>query len=479
MRSRPHCRPPLLSLPQRSPRGGHSLCLSDSACAIAGFVAPRQRTARGAAASSAGGVVASSAGGLTGVGGVQGGSSVLASPFEVKAALVHPGVVSVARLRPRLPLHFASCTPEGLVLFWDFSKHPSFPQQASATPSLSSSNSGGGSLVGAAVNPASSSSAWGVAANSVARPQLLMAEHTAPVEGLSWSAAENALLASADGAGLCCLWDLRGASEGSGGGRDEGKKNSAAAAATTRPGPGSRSPDGVLIAEKTPVCFSPSCRVQLGHALNDVQQHPSKAPLAAAASEEGAIFVIDWRTGKACAQTAANTASAGHGGGAVNLPAAAVNSTSWSLQEPNVFASGSADGGVCLFDLRSLQRPLLRLENTKREAAAAAGVNAVRFHPDFACFLAAAAEDSTVAVWDLSASATSSPPPSPLFVHGGHSAAVTDFCWRTQHNQPNNGTPGGGCGGGLHHLRQSLMGASVAFDNKVQLWQGAEDVFGE
>ena len=426
----------------------------------AGFIAPRSKCGRGG-------------------GGALSGAS---GPLEVRALLLHPGCVSRARLRPLNALHIATCTPEGLVLFWDYSKHPSFPSPPTpAAAAATAAAAGGGGAQGGPTN--------------VAKPQLALLGHgDAAVEALSWSAANDNRLASADAAGLCCLWDLTSGSSSSSSSRSEG----------TGLRPGDVAADGVQIATKTPQ-VSPSRIYNLNAGpqkrapLNDLEQHPHHPDLAAVAAEDGSCVLLDWRQQEAAAAaTAAATAAA--------------NAVSWSPQDSCVFAAGDAAGVVSLFDTRSLRCPLLRLcaggppEGDSQPAGVPTGgapISTLRFHPDFAFLLGAAADDGTVALWDIVAAAAPQQqqkreemqrdgetgegkkvgapkgPPGLLFVHAGHSAPVTDFCWRTSQAPPpkrsSSSSSSSSCV--VHHLRQCLMGASVSFDNKLQLWQPSELLF--
>lgn len=385
----------------------------------------------------------------------------------MKALLVHPGNVSRARLRPLNPLHIASCTPDGLVLFWDYSKHPSFPSpptQAAAAAATTGS-SPGGSL-------------------NVAKPQMALLGHgEASVEGLAWSAADKNRLVSVDCEGVCCLWDV-------------GSTSNASSSSKGGIRPGDVAPDGVQLAGKT-LQMSP---VRLCHPrekgnasarLNDVELHPHHPELAVIAAEDSSCLLMDWRQETAVAATAAAEAAA--------------NAVSWSPQEPCVFAIGDSSGTVSLFDTRCLRRSFLSLSvgpMQEGRTTQGASINTVHFHPDFAFLLGAAAEDGTVALWDVVAASgkqqrnldqqqedkmqadgstsetlrgNSKGPPGLLFVHAGHSAPITDFCWRTARVPPPNSS--GSSSSSVYHLRQSLLGASVSFDNKVQLWQPAELVF--
>ncbi|XP_026192495.1 histone acetyltransferase type B subunit 2 [Cyclospora cayetanensis] len=398
-----------------------------------------------------------------------------AGPLEIKALLVHPGNVSRARLRPLNPLHIASCTPDGLVLFWDYSKHPSFPSSPPPTGGAAAAVGSGGGHGGGGPH--------------VAKPQMALLGHgKASVEGLSWSAADPRRLSSADSAGVCCLWDLASSTSSSG---DEGATK-----------PGDVASGGVQIAEKTPQAhpvrvFDLKQGGRQGRApLNDLEQHPHHPHLAAVAAEDGSCILLDWRQQDAITATAV-TVSKG----------AAANAVSWSPQEPCVFSVGDSAGIISLFDTRSLQQPLLSLSAGSCPLGASSegdparvgdsSISTVRFHPDFAHLLGAATEDGTVAVWDLVAASApqqrqqkgeamqtgetteeltngvAKGPPGLLFVHAGHSAPITDFCWRTSHVPPPSRNTSSS-GSSVHHLRQSLLGASVSFDNKVQLWQPSE-----
>merc|ERR1712238_120431 len=97
------------------------------------------------------------------------------------------------------------------------------------------------------------------------------------------------------------------------------------------------------------------------------------------------------------------------------------------------------------------------------ENAHDADVNGIAFNPKLEMTFATASSDHTVAIWDLSrtgkeqsAEDAEDGPPELLFVHGGHTAKVSDFSWNAQH---------------------PWLVASVSEDNVLQVWQMAEELY--
>jgi len=123
----------------------------------------------------------------------------------------------------------------------------------------------------------------------------------------------------------------------------------------------------------------------------------------------------------------------------------------FSLDSPNVLATGSKDGSARVWDLRNERAPIHVLSVHKDE------VVQVQWSPHFEHVLATAGRDRRVNVWDLSKAGEAQTeeekeegPPELLFVHGGHIDALADICWNP-------------------HEPWEI--ASVGDDNTLQVWQ--------
>lgn len=89
----------------------------------------------------------------------------------------------------------------------------------------------------------------------------------------------------------------------------------------------------------------------------------------------------------------------------------------------------------------------------------------VEWSPFNESILSSCSADRRVAIWDLSRiGEEQSPedaedgPPEMLFLHGGHTSKVSDFSWNT---------------------KEDWTIASVSEDNVLQVWNLAEEIYGE
>jgi histone-binding protein RBBP4 len=134
-----------------------------------------------------------------------------------------------------------------------------------------------------------------------------------------------------------------------------------------------------------------------------------------------------------------------------------VNCLSFSPFSEYIVATGSADKTIALWDIRKLQTKLHSLESHQDE------VLQIQWSPHNESILGSAGADRRVYVWDLSKigdeqtpEEAEDGPPELLFIHGGHTNKVSDFCWNP--NDP-------------------WVIASSAEDNIVQVWQMASNIF--
>ncbi|KII69620.1 Histone-binding protein RBBP4 [Thelohanellus kitauei] len=127
-----------------------------------------------------------------------------------------------------------------------------------------------------------------------------------------------------------------------------------------------------------------------------------------------------------------------------------VNCVSFNPFEEYIFATGSTDKNVNIWDLRCMNRSVHSL---------------VQWSAKDETVIASTGTDRRVFLWDLSKIGDEQTnedrldgPPELLFIHGGHTAKVSDVSWS---------------------LNEAWLLASVAEDNVLQFWQIAETVYNE
>uniref|UniRef100_A0A8C2PS49 Retinoblastoma binding protein 4, like n=1 Tax=Cyprinus carpio TaxID=7962 RepID=A0A8C2PS49_CYPCA len=151
-----------------------------------------------------------------------------------------------------------------------------------------------------------------------------------------------------------------------------------------------------------------------------------------------------------------NTSKPSH---AVDAHTAEVNCLSFNSYSEFILATGSADKTVALWDLRNLKLKLHSFESHKDE------IFQVQWSPHNETILASSGTDRRLNVWDLSkigeeqsAEDAEDGPPELLFIHGGHTAKISDFSWNP--NDP-------------------WVICSVSEDNIMQVWQMAENIYND
>jgi len=143
----------------------------------------------------------------------------------------------------------------------------------------------------------------------------------------------------------------------------------------------------------------------------------------------------------------------------VDAHAAEVNCLAFNPYSEYILATGSADKTVALWDLRNLKMKLHSFESHKDE------IFQVQWSPHNETILASSGTDRRLHIWDLSKiGEEQSPedaedgPPELLFIHGGHTAKISDFTWNP--NEP-------------------WVLCSVSEDNILQVWQMAENIYND
>eukprot|EP00058_Branchiostoma_floridae_P018769 XP_002604258.1 hypothetical protein BRAFLDRAFT_120363 [Branchiostoma floridae] len=151
-----------------------------------------------------------------------------------------------------------------------------------------------------------------------------------------------------------------------------------------------------------------------------------------------------------------NTSKPSH---TVDAHTAEVNCLSFNPYSEFILATGSADKTVALWDLRNLKLKLHSFESHKDE------IFQVQWSPHNETILASSGTDRRLNVWDLSkigeeqsAEDAEDGPPELLFIHGGHTAKISDFSWNP--NEP-------------------WVICSVSEDNIMQVWQMAENIYND
>ncbi|KAL3868832.1 hypothetical protein ACJMK2_041589 [Sinanodonta woodiana] len=244
------------------------------------------------------------------------------------------------------------------------------------------------------------------------RPQLTLKGHQKQGCALSWNPSVNGHLISASEDHTICLWDINIE-------RKDGK-----------------------IAIDAYTTFT-------GHTSNvrDVAWHPLHATIFGSVSDKK-LMIWDTRSRKT-SKPSRN----------VDAHAAEVNCLSFNPFNEFILATGSTDKTVALWDLRNLKLKMHSLEAHDDETFQ------VKWSPHNDTILACSGIDRRLYVWDMSKIGeeqseddAADGPPELLFIHGGHTAKITDFSWNP--NEP-------------------WVICSVAEDKIMQVWQMAEHIYND
>jgi WD40 repeat protein len=145
--------------------------------------------------------------------------------------------------------------------------------------------------------------------------------------------------------------------------------------------------------------------------------------------------------------------------GARNAHDKDVNCLSFNPTNEFLFATGSADNTVAIWDMRNLKSRVHTLQGHTDQ------VYMVEWSPFNESILGSCGADRRVIVWDLSRIGQEQSeedaedgPPELLFIHGGMTAKVSDFSWNSK-------------------LDWTI--ASVAEDNILQVWNLAEEIYAQ
>lgn len=128
-----------------------------------------------------------------------------------------------------------------------------------------------------------------------------------------------------------------------------------------------------------------------------------------------------------------------------------VNCISFNPFREFLLATGGSDSDVALWDIRNLKQKLHTFKGHQ------SGVYQVSWSPFNESILGSCSSDRRLNIWDVTRIGQEQDPeeapdgpPELLFIHGGHTAKISDFSWNT--NDP-------------------WIISSVAEDNILQIWQ--------
>uniref|UniRef100_H9G7H0 Histone-binding protein RBBP4-like N-terminal domain-containing protein n=21 Tax=Amniota TaxID=32524 RepID=H9G7H0_ANOCA len=243
-------------------------------------------------------------------------------------------------------------------------------------------------------------------------PDLRLRGHQKEGYGLSWNPNLSGHLLSASDDHTICLWDISAVPK-----------------------------EGKVVDAKT---------IFTGHTavVEDVSWHLLHESLFGSVADDQKLMIWDTRSN--------NTSKPSH---SVDAHTAEVNCLSFNPYSEFILATGSADKTVALWDLRNLKLKLHSFESHKDE------IFQVQWSPHNETILASSGTDRRLNVWDLSKiGEEQSPedaedgPPELLFIHGGHTAKISDFSWNP--NEP-------------------WVICSVSEDNIMQVWQMAENIYND
>lgn len=244
---------------------------------------------------------------------------------------------------------------------------------------------------------------------SECRPELRLKGHKSEGYGLSWSPLQEGHLISGSDDQQICLWDVQGR---------PGKNQSLQAKS-----------------------------IYQGHTsvVEDVAWHSKHQHLFGSVGDDKMLMI--WDTRKPSTEPVLHQ---------VEAHEAEINCLSFNPMNEYILATGSADKTVALFDLRNLKTKLHLFESHTDE------VFQVSWSPKNETILSSCGADRRLMIWDLSrigaeqtAEDAEDGPPELLFIHGGHTAKISDFAWNSH---------------------DDWVIASIAEDNILQIWQMAENI---
>ncbi|KAK4537384.1 hypothetical protein CDCA_CDCA12G3409 [Cyanidium caldarium] len=323
------------------------------------------------------------------------GRDTVVGRIEVKQRLNHDGEVNRARYWPQHPFIVATQSPSGRLYVYDTARHPSKPPVEGRIDA-----------------------------------QAVLLGHAKEGFGLAWNpGGAGELLSGSDDARIC-LYDVGAVLSG-----QQGGANAIAATGGS---------DNGGCPQVQPL------RIFTAHdsVVEDVAWSAHHSYLFASAGDDKRVMLWDTREMDSQRPFAAFEAHT-----------AEVNCVAFSPFHSSILVSGSNDGTVAMWDTRYLSVKMHSFESHTDV------VQQVAWSPTEETILASAGADRRTMLWDLSrigqeqsAEDAEDGPPELLFVHGGHTAKVSDFGWSA--NEP-------------------WLIASVAEDNMLQVWQIGEHIYAD
>ncbi|TIA91763.1 hypothetical protein E3P99_00916 [Wallemia hederae] len=183
-----------------------------------------------------------------------------------------------------------------------------------------------------------------------------------------------------------------------------------------------------------------------GHtaAVEDISWHASHENVFASVSDDQHLFTWDTRDATQPHQR-------------VKAHDADINCVAFSPSQPFLCVTGSADKTIGLWDLRNLKKRLHSIEGHSED------VLNLEWSPHAETVFASASSDRRVCMWDISRIGEEQTPedaedgpPELMFMHGGHTNAITDIAWSKT-------------------LPFTLMSSSE--DNILQLWSPSSHLY--
>ena len=234
-------------------------------------------------------------------------------------------------------------------------------------------------------------------------PQIRLKGHDREGYGLSWNHNLNGYIISSSDDTTVCLWDINA----------------------------SKSSE------------MPATHIFRGHTsvVEDVCWNSKHAYLFASAADDRRLMIWDIR----------DTAR-GQPKICVEAHKAEVNCVAFNPFSEYHLATGSADKSVGIWDIRNVSRRLYSLQEHRDE------IFQVQWCPHHETVLASSGTDRRVNVWDLSkvkGPKVNEHPSELYFVHGGHTAKISDFAWNPS---------------------MDMTVCSVSEDNIMQVWQIADTI---
>eukprot|EP01125_Pyxidicula_operculata_P009675 TRINITY_DN316_c1_g3_i1.p1 TRINITY_DN316_c1_g3~~TRINITY_DN316_c1_g3_i1.p1 ORF type:complete len:421 (+),score=69.87 TRINITY_DN316_c1_g3_i1:904-2166(+) len=246
--------------------------------------------------------------------------------------------------------------------------------------------------------------------DNTVKPELTLTGHTKEGFGLSWCSTSEGKLLSASNDASICMWDINGT-----------------------PTNGHLSANSIFTSHTGTV--------------NDVSWHVNHDTFFASVGDDGKLMIWDIRANPSTPSSI------------IDVHQNPVLCLSFNPSSDWFLATGGTEGNALLWDLRNLNK------NVHSFVGHSGDVMQIQWSGFHDSILGTCGADRRVFVWDVSRVGREQTPedkedgpPELLFIHGGHTAQVSDFAWNP--NDP-------------------WVCASVAEDNILQIWKMAENIHTE